>query len=119
MLEKKIHSFKNAWRGVMTAWLEELNFRIELGLALIVVVAAYLVGIDRVEWLMLAFAIGLVLMAETFNTALEELCDKYQSEHDPHIAKIKDLAAGAVFIAVTTASVIGAAIFIPHILAQL
>jgi len=61
-------------------------------------------------------AIGLVLTAELFNTALEEFCDMVKSEHDPHVAKIKDLAAAAVFIASWTALLLGAAIFIPHLL---
>ena len=58
--------------------------------------------------------IGFVLTAETFNTALEELCDKFQPEHDPHIAKIKDLAAAAVLVSSITALIVGLIIYVPY-----
>mgnify|MGYP001619999034 CR=1 FL=1 len=47
--------------------------------------------------------------------ALEELCDKFQPTHDPHIGKIKDLAAAAVLIASFGAGVIGIILFVPHL----
>jgi diacylglycerol kinase len=62
------------------------------------------------------FAVSCVLVAETFNTALEELCDKFQPTHDPHIAKIKDLSAAAVLLASVGALSIGLIIFIPHLI---
>jgi diacylglycerol kinase len=56
-------------------------------------------------------------MAEAFNTALEELCDMLRTTHDPHVAKIKDLAAAAVLIASCGAFVTGCLIFVPRVLA--
>ena len=58
--------------------------------------------------------IGFVLTAETFNTALEELCDKFQPTHDPHIGKIKDLAAAAVLVSSITALIVGLIIYVPY-----
>jgi len=59
--------------------------------------------------------VAAVLMGEMFNTALEELCDKFQPTHDPHIAKIKDLAASAVLVMAIGALVIGVLIFGPYV----
>jgi membrane-associated phospholipid phosphatase len=42
-----------------------------------------------------------------------------EPEHDPHIAKIKDLAAAAVLAASLGALIVAALIFIPHLLAPL
>ena len=50
---------------------------------------------------------------------LEELCDKFQPEHDPHIGKIKDLSAAAVLISSITALAIGLIIFLPYLKALL
>lgn len=42
---------------------------------------------------------GAMLTAEIFNTAVEELCDYIQPDHDERIKQIKDMAAGATSIA--------------------
>jgi hypothetical protein len=63
------------------------------------------------EWLFVFGAIGLVLTTELLNTALEELCNMLKDTHDPHVAKIKDLAAGAVLCASLCALAIGLIIF--------
>ena len=115
LFEKKIRSFVYAFAGLKIAWMQEHNFRIQVVCAALAVLFGWLLGISPSEWTAVALAIGLVLTAETLNTALEELCDKFKSDPDPHIEKIKDLAAGAVFLASVSALVVGAIIFIPRI----
>jgi diacylglycerol kinase (ATP) len=44
---------------------------------------------------------GLMLIAEIFNTVVEELCDYLQPEYDVRVGRIKDMAAAAATIAVT------------------
>lgn len=117
MLHKKGIGFGYAFTGLKMAWREEKNFRIHTAIALIVFAAAYVAGLALWEWLFILGAIGAVLTAELLNTSLEELCDMYKTEHDPHIAKIKDIAAAAVFVASTTAAITGVLIFWPHIAA--
>ena len=116
MLEKKLRSFGYALKGVRVAWQEEFNFRFEAAIAVAALLLSWLLHISKDEFLTILFLIGFVFTAEIFNTALEELCDKFSSEHDPHIGKIKDLAAGAVFISASTSLVIGLAIFLPYLL---
>lgn len=115
MLEKKIHNVRYALNGVRIAWQEEFSFKVQVVITLLIVLLGWFFGITATEWLMVIFMVGFVLAAEAFNTALEELCDKFKAEHDPHIAKIKDLAAGAVLIASITALIVGAVIFIPYV----
>lgn len=43
---------------------------------------------------------GLMLVAEILNTAVEALCDYVQPNYDDRIRHIKDMAAGATFIAI-------------------
>ncbi len=116
MLDKHIRSFGYAWQGIRRAWREEMNFRIEVLIGIAATVLGILLRIDTGEWALIALASALVLASEAFNTAFEELCDMLRPEHDPHVAKIKDLAAGAVLLSAIGATVIGLIIFIPHIL---
>jgi diacylglycerol kinase len=115
MLMQLRKGFGYAFEGVRLAWREELNFKIEVGCAALAIALAIAVGLPATEFALVALAIGIVLAAEVFNTSIEELCDKLETDHDPRIAKIKDLAAAAVLIASATALVVGLFIFIPHL----
>ena len=114
MIHKKIDSLRYAFTGVRIAWREEFSFRIQIVTAHIVVLFGWFVGLSAWEWVMVVFLIGFVLSAEAFNTALEEFCDMVKNDPDPHIAKIKDLAAAAVLIASITSIIVGILIFLPH-----
>lgn len=117
--KKKIESVRYAIKGLSIAWREESNFRFEIYCAVLVLLLAYFLDLPQSEFLVVIFMLGFILTAEAFNTALEELCDKFQPTHDPHIAKIKDLSAAAVLISAVTAIMVGAIIFIPRILPML
>ena len=116
MLEKKLRSFGYAFNGLRIAVREEFNFKIHIILGLVAVSFGFLFHITRSEWLFVIGASGLVFTAELLNTSLEELCDMMRSTHDPHVAKIKDLAAAAVLMASLAALAMGLIIFIPHFL---
>jgi len=114
---RKAESIKYALKGISIAFREEFNFRTQITLgAMAFALGAYL-RISETEWLFIIGASGLVLTAEALNTSLEELCDMLRSTHDPHVAKIKDLAAGAVLLASAAALLIGLIIFLPKLLA--
>ncbi len=119
MLEKKIHNIRFAINGIKIAWQEEFSFKPEVFSALLISLRGWLLAISTFEWIIVIFMIGLVLSAEAFNTAIEELCDKFQSDPDPHIAKIKDLGAAAVLLASMMAFVVGCIIFLPRFFALL
>ncbi len=116
-MKKKLQSIRYALTGLGVAWREQHNFRFHVLIAAVVLFSAWLFGLSRIEGAIIVAMIGLVLAAEIINTALEELCDAFRSEQDPHIAKIKDLAAAAVLVASCTALLAGLAIFTPHVAA--
>jgi len=95
---------------------KQYNFYIHIALALIALVLAYYFSISQTELLWIIAAIGMVLSAEIFNTAIEQLTDLIQPEHDPKAGIIKDLAAGAVLLTAITALIIGLIIFVPYLL---
>src|SRR4051812_27769278 len=117
MLSRKIESVRYALKGIKIGFAEESNFQIQLALAVVSIILGYYLHISLIEWLFVISASGLVLTAELLNTALEELCDMLRSTHDPHVAKIKDLAAGGVLVASVAALLIGVVIFLPKLLA--
>lgn len=115
-LHERVRSLKYAFLGIKIAWMEEANFRFEIVCAVIAIFLSWFLSVSRIEFMTLLLAIGLMLTAELLNTALEEFCDMVKAEHDPHVAKIKDLAAGAVFVAGWAAILVGLIIFIPRLL---
>jgi undecaprenol kinase/diacylglycerol kinase (ATP) len=101
--------------GLKIAWTEEFNFKIEFACAIAVILLSRMLIIPRAEFALVVLTIGVVLAVEALNTALEELCDKFQPNHDPHIGKIKDLAAAAVLVTSICAFFVGLIIFLPHL----
>lgn len=109
-------SFAWSIQGIGAFFRSERNAKIEGGVALGVIVAGFVFKIDRFEWIAVTLAIGLVLAAEAFNTALEVLADAVHPERHPLVGRAKDIAAGAVLIAAIAATVIGLIIFLPKLI---
>lgn len=72
-------------------------------------------NISGMEWIVLILAMTAVLVAESFNTAIEIDIDLTSPQYHPYARDTKDVAAGAVLLAVMGASLIGCIIFIPKI----
>jgi len=79
-----------------------------------VIMAGFLFRVTAIEWVMLIFAIAMVLIAEALNTAIELLCDFVSPDRQELIRKTKDVAAGAVLLAAIGAASIGLIIFQPY-----
>ncbi|MEK7568738.1 MAG: diacylglycerol kinase family protein [Patescibacteria group bacterium] len=110
-MSKLIKSFGWAMHGVRTVWSEEVNFRIELFVGLVVVVLGFYFKLGLIEWVIVVECITAVLSAEMVNTAIEDLCNKVQPNTDPVIGKIKDTMGGFVFIVALGAAIVGILIF--------
>lgn len=78
-----------------------------------------MLDISHIEWMILSLAIGLVIVAEAFNTAIEIDIDLTSPQYHPYARDTKDVAAGAVLLMVMISTVIGLIIFLPKILAQI
>ncbi|MCT4590224.1 MAG: diacylglycerol kinase family protein [Carboxylicivirga sp.] len=114
-LIKRFNSFGYAFNGLKVLLLEEHNSRVHLVAAILAVLAGFYYEISNAEWLFIIVAIGSVLAAELFNSAIENLADKVCKETNPIIKKVKDLAAAGVLIVSIMAFVIGLIIFIPKL----
>jgi len=116
MIRKVAWGFGYAMNGFRIALRQEHNFQIQVVGALLVFAASFFFNISALEFAVVMLTAGFIMSIELLNTALEELCDKHTKEHDPHIAKIKDLAAAAVTVSFFFSLIVGTAIFLPYLL---
>lgn len=115
MLNKHLISYKYAMRGIWFAFRYEPNMIIHLIATIAVLVVNYLLGVSRTDWLITLILIGVVLMSEIFNTAIEKLADRITQDQDPMIGRVKDLAAGAVLMIGAVAAVCAVIIYWPYL----
>lgn len=111
----RLKSVGYAFKGMLLLLKTEASIQIQFCIAIIVTVAGFYFKISSTEWIMQCFAIGLVMSIEGVNTAIEAIADFVHPEHHEKIGFIKDIAAGAVFIASIAASIIGLIIYIPKL----
>ena len=109
-------SFANAGKGVVVFLKTTPNAWIQLLIFLGALALGFYFRITGTEWMFLVLAAGMVLAAEAFNTAIEIDIDLTSPEFHPYARDTKDVAAGAVLIAASTAFVIGMVVFGPHLL---
>lgn len=109
-------SFGYAFKGIDDVIEHEPNMKIHVVVAILVVIMAFILKVNIIEWIILVLLIGSVLAAETINTTIENLVDMYTKEYDENAKIVKDTAAGTVLILAITSAIIGLIIFIPKII---
>ncbi len=108
----RLRSIKFALHGIRFMVKTEPNARIHLAITILVIIAGLVSDLSVTRWLALVFAIGIVWITEAVNTALEKLCDYANGkEYNSAIKAIKDVAAGAVFIAALCSILTGILVF--------
>ena len=109
--KKVINSFKYAFEGIFSCFKTERNMKIHLVAAILVLIACFFFDISKMEFLILAITITMVMAAEVVNTAIEAVVDMSTNYYHP-LAKIaKNAAAGAVLITAINAVIVGYVIF--------
>lgn len=106
-----ILSFLYALIGIVKAFKEQRNVRIQLCCAIAAIAAGFYFNILIIEWIVIFVMIALVLALELINTAIENLVNLVTTERLPLAGKIKDIAAGAVLIAASVSIIVGFLIF--------
>jgi len=114
-LKKWIESANNAIEGILHAAKTQRHLRYHFYTAATVLLAGYVLGITRQEFMLIALAVMAVLVAELINTAVEVVVDMLSPEHSEEARQAKDIAAGAVLIAAFGSAVLGYIVFFPHI----
>ena len=117
-LDKKrlINSFKYAFEGILQAYVGEQNLKIHTVIAILVIIFGFILKISYMEWLVCLVLIGLVLMAEFFNTSIEYLVDLVSPEIHPLAKATKDTASAGVLMMAIISAIIGLIIFVPKLI---
>jgi len=114
-----LESMNHAIDGISYTSDKERNFKIEIIIAILVIIAGFFFKINRVEWLVLLLTISSVLTLELINTSIERCVDLVTKDYKELAKNAKDVAAGAVLIASIFSIFIGIVIFLPKILEML
>ncbi len=111
----RIRSLKFAFKGAYLLLKSEHSIITQSFLSLCFIVAGLYFEISKTEWLFQILGIGLVLTAESLNTAVEKLCDFIHPDYHQRIGFIKDISAGAITFAVISTLIILYIIYYPYI----
>ena len=113
------YSVKAAVRGIIFTFQNEKNFRIEIYIAIFVLLALLVLRASLMQTTIIITLTFLVLMIELMNTAIERVVDILKPRKHPYAKVIKDVSAAMVLILSIGASVVGIIIFIPLIMEML
>ncbi len=116
-LISRVGSFKHAFRGIGVFISSTHNAWVELFFSAVVIYLGFYFSISQTEWFTLVISVGILLMAEAFNTAIEVDINLTSPDFHPYAKDTKDIAAGAVLISVFMTLIICGMIFVPKLLA--
>jgi diacylglycerol kinase (ATP) len=112
-----VKSFGFAFAGLAHLLRTQSNFWVHLSAGLCVALLSMLLGLRGAELGLLVLTIGLVLVTEAVNTALEAAVDLASPQFHPMARTAKDVSAAAVLFAAATAVVVGVVLLGPKLIA--
>jgi diacylglycerol kinase len=115
LYHSKAKSFSYALEGIKEAFQKEPNLRVHFLIAFFVVVSAFLLGFNRIEWILLIMMIFFVLTLELLNTAMEAIVDLIAPEIKAQAKVAKDVSAAIVLFAALLSVIVGVFLFYPKI----
>lgn len=109
-MRKQILSFKCALRGLSNTIKSESHMRFHMVAGFYVLLFSLFYDFTPAQIALLVVLIASVMVAEVFNTSIEEICNLTADRYEPLVKTAKDAAAGAVFV-ISVASVVVAVMF--------
>lgn len=97
------------------AFRTERSFRIQTFVGLVVLLLLVILPLSLWERVILLLAITAVLVLELLNSTVERMADLMKPRLHEYVGDIKDLMAGAVFVASLSAALIGILILWPYL----
>jgi len=116
-IKRLLLSFKTAFEGLIFVFKSEPNFRLQILFATLALFLAYIFQLRTYEWIVVIILIGMVLVMEILNTALEQFTDLLKPRLHHYVKAIKDIMAASVFMTAIGAFIVGMIIFWPHFFA--
>jgi len=93
-------------KGLKACYIHEEAFRLEVWLAIGLIPLGLWLGNDSVERALLVGSVGLVLIVELLNSAVEAAVDRISLEHAELSGRAKDLGSAAVLLSVIMLAVV-------------
>jgi len=112
---RTVRSFGFAAAGLSYLARTQPNFRVHVAATLAVVAVAVAVDASLAEIAVIVLAIGLVLVAEALNTAIEAVVDLASPALHPLARTAKDVAAAAVLLSAVVAVLTGVLVLGPRL----
>ena len=110
------NTFKNARKGFRLVLKSEMNIRIHISIAFLVLICAYLLNFTATEFCIVILTITIVIVSEMLNTAIEFTLDAvFHNKYSRMVGMAKDISAGAVMFASLVAIIIGTVLFGKHL----
>lgn len=116
-IRKLMQSFVYAKKGLIYTLKNEQNFRIQIIIGCLVIIAMLVLHVEVWQSIVLLLLITLVLVLELINTIFEKIVDILKPRIHFYVEIIKDIMAAAVLIASVGAVLIAGLIFIPYLVA--
>jgi undecaprenol kinase len=114
-----LRSFIVAFEGIWVGLTKGRNFRIQVILGILAIIAGFIFQLSIIEWVLLLLTINFVLMLELINTSIEAVVDLVSPEIRDKAKVAKDTAVAAVLISSIFSFFIGAVLFLPKLLQML
>ncbi len=118
-IKGRLRSIKFAIKGMWLLATTEDSIKAQITFGIIATIAGFYFDISMTEWMIQCLVIGVVLVAEALNTAIEKVADFIHPDYHEKIGFIKDIAAGAPAFAAFTSLIIACIIYLPKIIAIL
>lgn len=106
-LSRLYHASRYSLSGLRYGW-QEAAFRLEAGISLVLIPTAFWIGQTWSETALLLLSLGLVMVTELLNTAVETVIDRTGMEWHALSEKAKDLGSAATLIALMVSGTIWA-----------
>lgn len=94
-----LHAMRYSYQGLKAQWQHEEAFRMEVMLFLLSVPFALYFGDTGLEKAVLIFVMGMVVIVETLNSAMEAAIDRIGDEYHELSGRAKDMGSAAVMLA--------------------
>ena len=110
-----LQSFNYAVEGIIYAFRNEVNFRVHMISAILVLAGSLFFDLSKVEMVCLCITVSFVIICELINTAIESVVNLLYKKYDKEAKIAKDVGAGAVLVTAFNSLLVGYLIFFDRI----
>ena len=111
-----LESFIGAFRGLVMILRHERYTKLVGFSGILIILFAVILDVSLIEIAILVTTITIVLLAEIFNAAIENVLNILKPYRDHHVKVLKEVSAGMVLLASFGAAITGCLILLPKII---